>query len=78
MNLDPRTPVIVGVGQYNHRADGFDDALEPVALMERAVRIATDDAGFDGPPAADSVRVVNVIGWRYRNPARFLAGRLGI
>ena len=78
MTLDPRTPVIVGVGQYNHRADGLDDAMEPAALMERAARIAADDAGLDGPPAADSVRVVNIIGWRYRNPARFLAERLGI
>ncbi|MGB3736055.1 MAG: acetyl-CoA acetyltransferase [Ilumatobacter sp.] len=78
MTLDPRTPVIIGVGQYNHRADGLDDAMEPAALMERAVRIAAEDAGLDGPPAADSVRVVNIIGWRYRNPARFLAGRLGI
>ncbi len=78
MTLDPRTPVIVGVGQYNHRAEGLDDALEPVALMERAARLAADDAGLDGPPPADSVRVVNVIGWRYRNPARFLSQRLGI
>ena len=78
MTLDPHTPVIIGVGQYNHRADGLDDAMEPAALMERAVRIAADDAGLDGPPSADSVRVVNIIGWRYRNPARFLAGRLGI
>ncbi|NND75494.1 MAG: acetyl-CoA acetyltransferase [Ilumatobacter sp.] len=76
MSLDPRTPVIVGVGQYNHRADGIDDALEPVALMEQAVLAAAADAGLDGPPAADSVRVVNVIGWRYRNAPRFLARRL--
>ena len=78
MTLDPRTPVIVGVGQYLHRADGLDDALEPAALMERAVLAAAEDAGLEGPPAADSVRVVNIIGWRYRNAPRFLAERLGI
>ena len=78
MTLDPRTPVIVGVGQYLHRADGLDDALEPAALMERAVHEASADAGLDGPPAADSVRVVNIIGWRYRNAPRFLAERLGL
>ena len=78
MTLPPRTPVIVGVGQYNHRAEGLDDAMEPVALMERAVHAAADDAGLDGPPAADSIRVVNVIGWRYRNAPRFLAQRLGL
>ena len=37
MTLDPRTPVIVGVGQFLNRAEGLDDALEPVALMERAI-----------------------------------------
>ena len=79
MSLDPRTPVIVGVGQYLHRTDDpLDDPLEPAALMERAVLAAADDAGLDGPPAADSVRVVNVIGWRYRNAPRFLAQRLGL
>lgn len=78
MTLDPRTPVIVGVGQYNHRAADLDDALEPAALMERAVVAASDDAGLDGPPAADTVRVVSIIGWRYRNAPRFLAERLGI
>lgn len=77
MTIDPRTPVIVGVGQYLNRAEGLDDALEPVALMERAVLAAADDAELDGPPPADSLRVVNVIGWRYRNAPRFLAERLG-
>ena len=33
MALDPRTPVIVGVGQYVHRAATVDDGVEPVALM---------------------------------------------
>jgi acetyl-CoA C-acetyltransferase len=78
VTLDPRTPVIVGVGQYNHRADSIDDALEPAALMEQAVLAACTDAGLDGPPQADAVRVVSIIGWRYRNAPRFLADRLGI
>jgi acetyl-CoA C-acetyltransferase len=78
VKLDPRTPVIVGVGQYLHRDATLDDALEPVALMERAVLAAVADAGLSSTPRADSVRVVNVIGWRYRNTPRFLAARLGI
>ena len=76
--LDPRTPVIVGAGQFLNRSDSLDDALEPAALMERAVLAAAADAGLDGPPPADSVRVVNVIGWRYRNAPRFVAERLGL
>ncbi len=78
MTLDPRTPVIVGVGQFLHRADGIDDALEPVALMEQAALAAASDAGLSGPPAVDSIRVVGLLSWRYRNPARFLAQRLGV
>ncbi|MCP4739468.1 MAG: hypothetical protein GY873_35315, partial [Bosea sp.] len=49
-----------------------------VALMERAAIAAAADACLAGPPQVDSVRVVNVIGWRYRNAPRFLAERLGI
>jgi acetyl-CoA C-acetyltransferase len=78
VTLDPRTPVIVGVGQHVDRDSTLDTALEPVALMERAVLAAAGDAGLDGPPQADSIRVVNVIGWRYRNAPRFVAERLGI
>ncbi len=76
--LDPRTPVIIGVGQYVHRADSVADGLEPVALMERAVLAAVADAGLDGPPAADAVRVVGQLSWRYGNTPRFLADRLGL
>ncbi len=46
--------------------------------MEQAVLTAASDAGLDGPPAADSVRVVNILGWRFRNAPRFLAQRLGL
>jgi acetyl-CoA C-acetyltransferase len=70
--------VIIGVGQYVHRAESLDDALEPVALMERAVLAASADARLDGPPEADALRVVSQLSWRYGNAPRFLAGRLGI
>ncbi len=76
--LDPRTPVIIGVGQHVHRDDSLDAALEPAALMERAVLAAADDAGLDGPPAADTVRVVSQLSWRYGNTPRFVADRLGL
>ncbi|MEM9040311.1 MAG: acetyl-CoA acetyltransferase [Actinomycetota bacterium] len=81
MTLDPRTPVIVGAGQYLHRDGAVDgqlrDPREPAELMEIAARAAASDAGLDGLPSFDSVRVVNIIGWRYRNAPRFLADRVG-
>jgi acetyl-CoA C-acetyltransferase len=70
--------VIIGVGQYVNRSDSLDDALEPAALMEQAILAACSDAGLDGPPAADAVRVVGQLSWRYGNVPRFVAERLGI
>lgn len=77
VTLDPRTPVIIGVGQTLHRAAGIDDAKEPAALMEQAIVEASADAGLGGPPAFDSIRVVNSLSWKYRNPAWVIAERLG-
>ncbi len=81
MTIDPRTPVLVGGGQFLHRAAGLDDALEPAALMEEAVRAAVADAGLQDPGAlgaVDSLRVVSLLSWRYGDPARFVAERLGL
>ena len=70
--------MIVGVGQYVNRSEALEDAMEPVALMEQAVLAASTDAGLDGPPMADAVRVVGQLSWRYGNTPRFLADRLGL
>lgn len=77
MTIDPRTPVIIGVGQHLHRADGIDDALDPADLMAHAARAAAADAGID-LPNPDSVRVVGLLSWRYHDPAYVLARRLGV
>jgi acetyl-CoA C-acetyltransferase len=91
MALDPRTPVVVGVGQItNHPDPDMDPAArpEPVELMARALRIAAEDCDGAEPggraPAgqalirrADSIRVVVPLGWRSVNPALVVAERLG-
>ena len=51
--------------------------MEPAALMEAAIVEAASDAGLDGPPAVDSIRVVSSLSWRYGNPAWIIARRLG-
>ncbi len=76
--MDPSTPVLIGVGQITHRAAGLDDALSPVALMAEAVRRAAADAGLASVPQPDSIRVVALLSWRYRDPARFVAAALGL
>lgn len=54
------------------------DGLEPLALMAAALGRADQDAGGGVLAAVDSLDVVNLTSWRYADPARQLAGRLGI
>ena len=78
MSLDPRTPVIVGVGQHVHRPDE-PEPTSPIALMAEALRAAAADARLAGVPAAvDSVRVVSFLSYRAGNPGWLLAEELGI
>jgi acetyl-CoA C-acetyltransferase len=74
--IDPRTPVLVGGGQVNQR-DG-EGGLEPVDLVVAAARLAADDAAAGALLAAiDSVRIVSILSWRYRDPGALVAARLG-
>ena len=80
--LDPRTPVIIGVGQLNQRVDQGAPPLEPTELAVEAVRRAADDAGAArGGDAllagADEVAVVEIMSWRYRDPGRIVADAVG-
>ncbi len=77
MTLDPRTPILVGSGQFLHRATGIDDAFDPVTLMCEAIERASEDAGLANIPNVDSIRVVSLLSWRYGNPAHVLAAQLG-
>lgn len=72
MDLDPRTPVIIGVGQVNQHDESPD--TEPVDLMASAAREAADPRVLE---AVDSIRVVNLLSWRYRDPGRLLGMRIG-
>jgi acetyl-CoA C-acetyltransferase len=75
MSLDPRTPVIVGAGQVCHRESA---APEPVRLLAEAARLAEADSGAARLlRRLDSVRVVHLLSWHYRDPGRLLAGLLG-
>ena len=72
MRLDPRTPVLIGVGQVNQ----FDESpdVEPIDLMVAATGRAADPRVL---AALDSIRVVNLLSWRYRDPALLLGRRIG-
>jgi acetyl-CoA C-acetyltransferase len=79
MALDPRTPVIIGVGQTLRRLDSAVGASEPVDMMAEALRVAADDSGAGAAllERADSVRVIEILSWRYSNPATLVADRVG-
>jgi acetyl-CoA C-acetyltransferase len=73
-----RIPVIVGVGEIADHPLEPTAGLEPLALLEAAVRRAGDDAGAPLLNEIDSLDVVNFLSWRYREPEQLLAVRLGI
>jgi len=70
--MDPRTPVLVGYGQVNQRDE--NPGVEPVDLMVAAARSAADPRVLE---AVDSVRVVSLLSWRYRDPGLLVAQRIG-
>ncbi len=81
MPLDPRTPVLVGGGQWSNRVDRGETPVEPVDLLAEAARRAAADTGAADAAkvlaALDAVRVVSILSWRYRDPGRLVAERVG-
>ena len=78
MALDPLSPVIIGVGQTVQHTDDFDEALDPTLLMCSAIGNATADSGLRFIPNPQSVRVVNLLSWKYGDPAYLIAQQLGL
>ncbi len=72
-----RTPVIVGVGETTHRTKDPAESLEPIALMERALRAAERDAGASLLAAIDSLDIVCEVSWPYEDASGLLTGRIG-
>ena len=79
MPVDPRTPVLIGHGQVNHRDEIDPDkrSVEPLDLMVAAARKAADAADPKVLEAVDSVRVVNILSAQYRDPGLLVGQRIG-
>ena len=73
-----RIPVIVGAGEIVDRPKDLVQGLEPLALLEQALKRAEADAGAKLLGEIGSLDVVNFLSWRYRDPERLLAERLGV
>lgn len=86
MALDPRTPVLVGVGQVVERPDEtrpVTERAEPIELMVSALRSAAADCAGGGAgdrllARARSLRIMLPLSWRYINPGLLVAERLGL
>ena len=74
---DPRTPVIVGVGQVNQRV-APEVARTPAELFADAARAAEADAGAPLLARTDIVAVVAIGSWRYPDAGAMVARLLGI
>ncbi len=72
-----RRPSIAGAGQVVQRVEDAREALSPLALMERAIREAAQDAG--APKLVESLDAIYVPQglWKYGDPGRLLAEQLG-
>ncbi len=76
-DLDPHTPVLVGVAAVQQRCDDPSDGLEPLELMIDALCRAAADAGSaELLTQADSIRVPRGF-WEYSDPGRLIARRVG-
>ena len=74
-----RTPVIVGVGQVNDRPKDPREGLDPIGLMEAALREADRDAGTGWISRLDSLAVVDQLSFRELGDLSGpLAARLGV
>ena len=71
--LDPRTPVLVGVGQVTNRGD---ELVDPSALAAEATRLAFADCGAD--LAVDTIAMPGVLAPRTEHTAHRLAAALGM
>lgn len=75
--LDPRTPVLVGAGQYTQR--DTSSGTSPLELMTHAVDAAVTDTGSnDILRRVGSVGVVDSFSWGSADPAALLAAEVGI
>ena len=74
MAIDPRTPVIVGVGQAGQKLSDPGAGAEPIDLLAQAARTALSDTAV----RVDTVAIAEIMSWRYPDPGALLARRIGM
>ncbi len=74
--MNDNTPVLVGVAAFQQHNPDFKEALEPVAIMEQALRDAANDAGCPELLTLAGEIIVPRGMWAYSDPGRLLAEAL--
>lgn len=72
-----RIPVIAAVGEHVDRPASPEEALEPVALMARAIRACEADAECALAGRITLMSLIGLVSWRYRDPVSLLCEKLG-
>ena len=80
--MDPRTPVIIGAGQFTNREASSaptdqDAEHSPVHMMALALQAAEAASGARVASQLQSIAVVPTVSWRYSDPAAEVARLLG-
>ncbi len=75
--VNPRSPVLVGVGLVQQKEPDPLKAQEPIELMIEAVRRGADDAGAKELLSGIEDIYVPVGRWSYRNPGQLIANAVG-
>lgn len=85
MAIPDATPIIVGVGDFKEKTPDLDNALDPAALMHKAIQLALDDTGLSQQdqkahliPAIDGLSIVPPWTWNYQDLLGVVAGHLGV
>ncbi|MEM8937241.1 MAG: hypothetical protein AAGC77_12615, partial [Pseudomonadota bacterium] len=77
-NTDDKTPVIIAVGETVFKTEDLTKSKEPIDLMTEAMRAAEADCRSNLLSGLDTVTVIGVVSWLYKNPAALLCERLDI
>jgi acetyl-CoA C-acetyltransferase len=77
MPIDPRAPVIVGVGAITQHATDATEALDGFELLAEATQRAGADSGAGGVLGRIDLVLASRGIWSYRDPGRVVAERFG-
>ena len=76
--INPNTPILIGIAQLKRQIESLEQSREPLLLMLDAAQLAEQDTGREGLLSqVQSVRVIRGA-WRYDNPAKYLAEKIGV